>query len=124
MPRRPPETIRIEFRLRCKGLTARELGNTYKDLRWPDGCQPAFRNPAPPDYAQALHDIIVHISWPTATGYISKKIIDKVVDILASVVEHRLTNKEERKKTVAIFDPNAPLRTVVELKPERPRVRR
>jgi hypothetical protein len=125
MPRRPPETATIEFRLRCKGLTAKELGNIYKDLRRTDGCQPAFRNPAPPDYAaQAVHDIIVHISWPAATAYIGKRIIDKMADILASVVERRLTNKEERKKTVTIYDPNGAVHTLVELKPEKPRVRR
>jgi hypothetical protein len=125
MPRCPLETVTIEFRLSCKGLTAKELGNIYRDLCRMDGCSPAFRNPAPPDYAaQAVHDIIVHVSWPAVTAYIGKKIIDKAADILASVVERRLMDKEERKKTVTIYDPNGAAHALVELKPEKPKARR
>jgi len=122
---RDAETV-IEFRLKFKGLTTKELRAIYKDLSLMENCRPAFRNPAPPDYtAQAIHDIIVHISWPAVTACIGKKVIDKAADILANVVERRLTDgKQERKKTVTIYDPSGSAHTMVELKPERPRVKR
>jgi hypothetical protein len=126
MPRRIPdaETVAIDFRLSCKGLTAKELSGIYKDLNRMENCQPAFRNPAPPDYAvRAVHDIIVQISWPAVTAYIGKKVIDTIADILATVVKHRLTTgKQERKKTVTIQSPNGSARRV-ETQPKRPRAR-
>jgi hypothetical protein len=105
----------VEFHLKCKGLRQEELTGLYRDFQNALGERPAFRNPTPPLFdAQAIHELLVRVPWTVIGSVAGTRALNKAVDILAGIIERKLTGgNEDHKKTVKILGPDG--RVVIEV---------
>ena len=115
------------YTIACHGLSKDELYGLYVAFREEiPGSRPAFRNPSPPEFdPQAVYQLIVHMVDSVALAYVGKKLVDKGADILANIIERKLSERESpAKKKVVIYGPNDEPLLEVAVKPEKPKKKR
>jgi hypothetical protein len=116
----------VDLHLVCVGLQKEELGDLYRDIIRELRERPAFRNPFDPAFdPKTIHELLVHVPWAIIGAAAGKRAVEKAVDIVAGVVERRLSRRnDDHKKTVKILGPDGKVVTEVVATPKKKKHRR
>ncbi len=103
-----------EYRVVCKGVSVTEFMELQREIEAELSARTLRRNPFDPAFdAKTVHEIIVRLGATGAAGYVGKKI----VDLIADIVKRKLKQRDDGPpRSVTIYDYRGQPTIIVELK--------
>jgi len=111
---------RASFKIVCKGASKKEFFELCSVFRDNFGCGIVLRNPTPAFDANAVHQIIFHLTGSALGVYAGKAVIDVAKELFVAYIKFRYltTADEEHPRRITLYGPND--KVLYEIKKKKP----
>ena len=99
---------RASFKIVCKGASKKEFFELCSVFRDNFGCSITLRNPTPAFDANAVHQIIFHLTGSALGVYAGKAVVDVAKELFVAYIKFRYltTADETHSRRITLYGPN------------------